>query len=100
MPKDRSRAAFMCNECGNESQKWAGFCHVCDARNTLVEIPKHFSNSPRLKNYGLPDSPELLGSVSSNVTERRKLMNFSEVNKVLGGGLVPVSYTHLRAHET
>ena len=91
MPKDRSRAAFMCSECGNESQKWAGFCHVCDARNTLVEIPKHLSNSPRLKNYGLPDSPELLGSVSSNVTERRKLMNFSEVNKVLGGGLVPGS---------
>ena len=91
MPKDRSRAAFMCSECGNESQKWAGFCHVCDARNTLVEIPKHLSNSPRLKNYGLPDSPELLGSGSSNVTERRKLMNFSEVNEVLGGGLVPGS---------
>ena len=62
MPKDRSRAAFICGECGNESQKWAGFCHVCDARNTLVEIPKNLSNSPKLKNYGLPDSPELLGT--------------------------------------
>ena len=71
MPKDGSRAAFICSECGNESQKWAGFCHVCDARNTLVEIPKYLSNAPKLKTFGLPDSPELLGTGSSSVTDRR-----------------------------
>jgi DNA repair protein RadA/Sms len=91
MPKDRSSAAFICSECGNESQKWAGFCHVCDARNTLVEIPKHLNSSARTKNFGLQDSPELLGDQSPDTFQQRQPMNFAGLNQVLGGGLVPGS---------
>ena len=98
MPRDRSRASFICRECGSESQKWAGFCYVCDAVNSMVETPKVFSSSSTRRRFGLPSAPELLNSGGSLQAKQRQPTVFSGINQVLGGGLV-VGSTILMAGE-
>lgn len=80
---------FFCKECGNETSKWSGQCPVCKAWNTLVEEPvtKMVKTSSAMGMFREPVKLEEI--VLEN--ERRMETGFGELDRVLGGGIVPGS---------
>ncbi len=90
----KSKTVFVCQECGNESPKWMGQC-ICGAWNTMVE-EKNISNykEDSRSRHGLSvggnnekAEPVLLNEVKSAELDRLDT-GISELNRVLGGGLV------------
>ena len=82
-------ASFFCAHCGNESRQWMGFCHMCGAQDPLVEAPR----AKTRRGAWLPDAtsePVELSRVSEMETPRISLP-YPELNRILGGGLVPGS---------
>ena len=89
MAKGRPSTAFFCNECGYESSKWMGQCPACKAWNTFVEEPVvKTAQSGRLCTV-IPE-PVSVNSVSTGTLERYG-SGMSELDRVLGGGIVPGS---------
>ncbi len=90
----RATTTFVCQECGYESAQWLGKCPQCLEWNSLREIVTSVSKS---KDRGLEQvklSPKKLTEI--NNTENQRLMSgFSEMDTVLGGGLVLGSVTLL-----
>ena len=78
---------FFCKECGNETSKWSGQCPACKAWNTLVEEPvtKMAKTSSAM---GMFREPVKLEEI---VLESRMETGFGELDRVLGGGIVPGS---------
>ena len=77
---------FTCTECGTTSGRWLGRCPGCAAFGTLVE-ELHGSDS---KPQGEALTPVRLSEVSAEEVERIPTGVF-ELDRVLGGGLVPAS---------
>ncbi len=86
MPK--SRLVFVCRECGKESARWLGRCPACSAWNSFVE--QTVSAAPAQQTAGPMGFPQELSKVEAKSEERWQLANH-ELNRVLGGGLVPGS---------
>lgn len=82
----KSRTAFFCKNCGNESSKWLGKCPSCGEWNTFIEeqIIKEDKNSHKSSSQKVPIS---LSEISLNSELRIDSENV-ELNRVLGGGLV------------
>lgn len=89
----KEKTVYVCSNCGQESPKWVGKCPACGAWNSYVEevmrkepIGKRpVSGMERLKSKPLPLSEIEAGD------EPRIDMHDAELNRVLGGGLVPGS---------
>jgi len=94
MAKDKT--LFVCDYCGQESLKWVGKCPSCGKWNTMKEI-KVPSNSPSGRRTGSDALPSGSGEGASPLrnivadSEPRIDMGDAELNRVLGGGLVPGS---------
>jgi len=87
----KTKTSFFCQNCGAQSPKWVGRCNSCGEWNTFVEeIVERESSKPNLFLAGTGNQPKLLHEVSSENTERIDTCN-QELNRVLGGGLVPGS---------
>lgn len=87
----KSRAVFVCQECGFQSPRWLGRCPGCQAWNTVVE--ERLDEAPAAGRSGLQRSEaeaQSITAVSGNADERRQ-SDMSELDRVLGGGLVPGS---------
>ncbi|MDR2355555.1 MAG: DNA repair protein RadA [Clostridiales Family XIII bacterium] len=96
VPK-KSETVFVCQACGFESPKWAGQC-VCGAWNSFVEESLAPSREdPRRPGRagvlaGGRSAPVRLGEVRADAYERFDT-GLSELNRVLGGGIVRGSVT-------
>jgi DNA repair protein RadA/Sms len=92
MPK--STVTFMCSECGGESLRWAGQCPHCQAWNTLQEFQVRKSGPGRKQAVAAlapaRSRPVPLSEIESEAAPRRSLA-WGELNRVLGGGVVPGS---------
>lgn len=91
MPKIQT--IFFCQNCGAQSSKWIGRCPSCNEWNTYVEeiISKESSSSvkKRLSSQNQAQ-PKLISEI--NIDEHKRLDSGSnELNRVLGGGIVPGS---------
>lgn len=89
----KEKSVFLCNECGYESPKWAGKCPGCGAWNSFVEKVVRTTSSVRMSSAGDAkqlSQPVLIDTVSTDELPRIDLGD-SELNRVLGGGLVPGS---------
>ncbi len=85
------KKAFFCKECGYEAPKWLGKCPSCGAWNTFAEEVIARENVPAMVGGSTTKSrPQPIREVSESVHQRIDTGN-SEVNRVLGGGLVPGS---------
>ena len=88
----KSKSAFFCQNCGYEAPKWLGKCPGCKEWNTFIEertekTPKHvvsFSKSNQAQ------QAVLIQEVQKSEESRIPLQDF-ELNRVLGGGIVPGS---------
>jgi DNA repair protein RadA/Sms len=87
--KSKFKNVFICQQCGKESPKWLGRCPDCQAWNSFVETRVTLSRAPsQLSSIG--NRPQELSQVKKGDFPRFHL-GFAEVNRVLGGGLVPGS---------
>ena len=90
----KQRSVHRCTECGAEHPKWAGRCESCGAWNTLVEEIVAAKRRPgggaarRADAEGPP--PVRLSEVSAERLPRLRT-GLSELDYVLGGGIVPGS---------
>jgi DNA repair protein RadA/Sms len=85
----KSSAQFTCTSCGAVHRKWAGRCDACGAWNSIIEeIP--LSTGPKSlggKGRGIP----LSDLATEEAPLRRAASGMDELDRVLGGGLVPAS---------
>ncbi len=89
-----ARTVYVCQQCGTSSPKWAGQCPSCEAWNTLVEtvVPSRPARA-RERTGTRPAAGaavEAIASVSSAEADRL-VSGIGELDRVLGGGLVPGS---------
>jgi len=84
MPK--SKKVYLCSACGDDFPKWNGQCPSCKEWGTLSE----FSISKHKKNGDLKDTLPLNDILNSDPVKRMKT-KLIEVDRVLGGGLLPGS---------
>ncbi|HNZ85207.1 MAG TPA: AAA family ATPase, partial [Paludibacteraceae bacterium] len=91
MPK--LKTIYVCKNCGNDSPKWFGKCSACGEWNTCVEEIEHkeSKSATRITGYDFQaQKPILLHEIEISQEKRIDMCN-EEVNRVLGGGLVPGS---------
>ena len=85
-------SVFFCGECGYESTKWLGKCPACGSWNTMLE-QKKISSAPSINNltyaHAIP-----LADVTTTASGRVS-SGIGELDRVLGGGIVPGSVTLL-----
>ena len=92
----KEKTVYVCSNCGQESPKWVGKCPSCGAWNTFVEevVRKEPAASHRTaftaSAEGKRNKPVVLSDIVGS-EEPRIDMHDDELNRVLGGGLVPGS---------
>ncbi len=88
----KTKTAFFCQNCGVESPKWVGKCPSCNEWNTFVEevIVKTNSKQTVGTNGQTPNKPQKISEIVTSEEKRYDTQN-AELNRVLGGGLVPGS---------
>lgn len=93
MAKPKEKSVWFCTECGNDSPKWEGRCPVCGAWNSMVEEKVKSTRQGATKSPlgRTPESVPRKVSEIETVAEPRIHMPSEELNRVLGGGLVPGS---------
>lgn len=86
------RSKYICQQCGYESTGWMGKCPNCDSWNSLVETVVETSSKVKSKvghtRTSSNTKPIKLNDIKTADT-KRSLTNISELDRVLGGGLVP-----------
>lgn len=102
MPKIRTK--YVCQECGSNFPKWVGKCPECNNWNSLIEEVFDIANEQNISKKN-----SALGYIKNNVSkakaqklqdieireENRIVTRFSELNRVLGGGIVEGSISLL-----
>ena len=96
----KERIAYVCENCGQESAKWIGKCPACGKWNTFKEIKLGPTPSPTIGKGSLGGSISAKSRDAAKVLRLRDIsakddpridMHDQELNRVLGGGLVPGS---------
>jgi DNA repair protein RadA/Sms len=87
-----SKTAFYCQNCGNHFPKWLGQCSACKEWNTLAEevVYNRKKASTGLSKNEASSKPEKINEID-NSNNPRILIKDEELNRVLGGGIVPGS---------
>ncbi len=99
--KSRTKTIYVCQQCGGQTPRWMGRCPDCDAWNTLVEtiepgtagtaVGGGSRNRPtRDGGAGIFGAPIALSDVPTQ-KQARLIVPIAELNRVLGGGIVPGS---------
>ena len=89
--KRKIRSAFFCQNCGHQSPKWLGKCPQCGEWNTFVEeIINNDNNVGSSYKSKRANKPVLVSDIDYS-QEERIVTKDSELNRVLGGGIVPGS---------
>ena len=85
----KARSTFFCQNCGNQSSKWLGKCPACGEWNTYVEevISRPSAKAERHGRGNTKNTPDPIGDITAE-TEDRIDTRSTELNRVLGGGLV------------
>lgn len=85
----KAKTRFVCSQCANTVSQWAGQCSQCAAWNTLQEERQEtIHRASRFQNYAAQKSVVTAIESVVAVTECRMDCGLSELNRVLGGGLV------------
>lgn len=91
----KAKTVFVCQECGNESPRWMGQC-ICGAWNSMVEekvVETQINDTRRRASEGAKGArASKLKEVGSSDYQRIDT-GIGELNRILGGGLVPGSLT-------
>ena len=87
------KSVWYCTSCGNESPKWMGRCPACGEWNTMVEAPVE-QKKDRQASKGRTPAAERKAQNLRDIDysrEARISLGMPEVDRILGGGMVPGS---------
>lgn len=90
MAKSKKKTVFFCKQCGYESSKWLGQCPGCHEWDSFVEEPVAKA-VPGVSGTVSATKKDAVPTLLSNVTtddENRISTKISEMDRVLGGGIV------------
>jgi DNA repair protein RadA/Sms len=87
---NRKAPRYVCSECGATHAKWAGRCDACGAWNSITE-DQGLSDAPRSLGQGRGRRIALSDLAALDAPEPRAASGIAELDRVLGGGLVPAS---------
>lgn len=88
------KTAFFCQSCGTQYAKWQGQCNACKAWNTIVEeiVQKEEKTSWRSSSAETKKTPRPLKIKEIDSAQEVRMNTLdSELNRVLGGGIIPGS---------
>lgn len=92
------KKAYFCQTCGSQYSKWQGQCNSCKEWNTIAEEIIEKQEKVAWRTQSSPNrrvsKPIAINEISSTEQTRYNTLN-NELNRVLGGGLVPGSLTLL-----
>lgn len=93
----KSRSSYVCNACGAASTKWSGQCADCGAWNTLEEVLGAPPSGALQRHVGYAGQAQQVSRLAdiAHREEARAPTGILELDRVLGGGLVPGSVTLL-----
>ena len=97
------KTAYVCNDCGAEFSRWQGQCSACKAWNTISEVrlisPSNSTKNDRFSGYAGETRAKIqtLSEISLQETPRFT-SGFKELDRVLGGGIVPGSAILIGGH--
>ena len=95
------KKAYVCNDCGADYVRWQGQCSACKAWNTITEVRlvNSVSKGDRFSGYAgeTVAKVQTLSEISLQETPRFS-SRFSELDRVLGGGIVPGSAILIGGH--
>ncbi len=99
----KAKTAYVCNECGADYSKWQGQCSACQAWNTLSEVRLGAVSSaaakPRYDGYAGQTSQRVMKLSDVDLADMPRISTGTEeLNRVLGGGLVPGSAILIGGH--
>lgn len=88
----KTKTVYVCSECGANFPKWMGKCTTCNSWNTIEEeVVKTSAASSKISVMSAPSAgtalPKRISEIDSS-QEARTLTGMSELDRVLGGGLV------------
>lgn len=88
----KAKSVWYCTSCGNESAKWMGRCPACGEWNTMVEAPSEPKSASAKASAAVraDRKPQHISEIDSSA-EDRKSLGLAEVDRILGGGIVPGS---------
>jgi DNA repair protein RadA/Sms len=87
----KKHSIFYCQNCGSQSSKWLGKCPSCNEWNSFIE--EHVTKKTSSKEGYISSKishPKLISEIDYS-NEKRIVTNDKELNRVLGGGIVPGS---------
>lgn len=84
------KSVFFCQNCGHEESKWLGQCPVCRQWNTFVEEKVRLSKGTDSSKLAREMAPVALTSIRTDKDDRKQT-GIAELDRVLGGGIVPGS---------
>ncbi len=89
----KSKTAFVCNECGQEYARWQGKCTSCGAWDAVVEfrVPASGNKRSAMVHSNAADSRIVPLAACSPESVTRITSGIPDVDRVLGGGVVPGS---------
>lgn len=94
----KTKTTFFCQNCGSQFSKWQGQCTSCKQWNTIAEeVLQKAEKSSWRPSESVPkrvSKPQRITDISTTSEARMNTKN-NELNRVLGGGLVPGSLTLL-----
>lgn len=85
------KSIFFCQNCGHEENKWLGQCPVCREWNTFVEEKITASGNPKSVLASVKEVEILSLNDVETENEERIYTKIGELDRVLGGGIVPGS---------
>lgn len=94
MKDNKLKTIFVCSNCGESSPRWMGRCPSCGAWNTMVEDvvvpePKSAARGASARPAGVTGiTARRLSEVSTTEKKSRIVTGISELDRVLGGGIV------------
>ena len=88
----KPRSVFVCQSCGAQATRWLGRCPDCQEWNTLVEerLAVEPKSGGRAGRGAAPRQPEPITALTQ-ASEQRCTSGIDELDRVLGGGVVPGS---------
>ena len=90
MAKGKTSTVYFCQSCGYESPKWMGQCPGCREWNTFVEETVEKKSAAKAHERRAAGGPVCLSSIETK-DEDRVTTRMQELDRVLGGGIVPGS---------
>jgi len=88
MKSNANKTVYVCSSCGNEFTTWSGKCLACGEWNTLSKLSVPVLSTPKTNREDI--QIEKLSEISIQSSSRQS-SGISELDRVLGGGIIPGS---------